>query len=50
MSQEQVLQIKGVRLWTAIPELGHYPLVDTNRDKVVSKPKRFIPFEFSGSL
>ena len=25
-------------------------LVDTNRDKVVSKPKRFIPFEFSGSL
>lgn len=25
-------------------------LVDTNGDKVVSKPKRFIPFEFSGSL
>ena len=25
-------------------------LVDTNGDKVVSKPKPFIPFEFSGSL
>ena len=25
-------------------------LVDTNKDKVVSKPKHFIPLEFSGSL
>lgn len=41
MSQEQVLQIKGVRLWTAIPELGHYPWVE-KPDEVKASLRQFV--------